>query len=286
MYTLPTDFLPKPLAAQRPLCQLFPYQSQAATDNAQVFLQTHAISFLQEGEKSVLFPHQQATCQAGQLLMMRRGRCLMTEKTSAAGRYASLLVFFDDGFLGEFFHKYQLDPAPAQDTTGDSYRILSDHPNLDVWAASMRPYLAQPDLLTPELARLKGEEALLHLWQAHGEAAFSFLRSEVEPAGDLALRRTVEGYTHLTPAELAFLCHMSEATFRRHFRRIYRQPPAQWLTARRLAQAAQLLRYEGQSPSEVYLKVGFQSLSSFGQAFKRHFGQTPSAYRSKFPARN
>lgn len=277
MYTLPTDFLATPPPAEGGYCRVFPYQSERRTDRAQVFLEMHAISFLQEGEKAVLFPQQKAVCRAGQLLLMKRGRCLMTEKTSAAGRYASWLVFFDDAFLGTFLHKYGLQPPGLAALS--SHQVLDAHAELDLWAASMQPYLHAPARLSPELAHLQGEAALLHLVQAHGDQALSLLMSRPEQQNDLALRRTVEQHPTLSAGELAFLCHMSEPTFRRHFRRIYGQPPAQWLTQHRLEQAARQLRYEGQTPSEVALRVGFQSLSSFGQAFKRHFGQTPSQYQ-------
>lgn len=80
---------------------------------------------------------------------------------------------------------------------------------------------------------------------------------------------------------MAFLCHMSTSTFKRRFSEIYHTTPQKWLLTRKLEMAAELLRSSEESPSGVYLKVGYQNHSSFSQAFRNHFGNTPSDYQQQ-----
>jgi AraC-like DNA-binding protein len=41
------------------------------------------------------------------------------------------------------------------------------------------------------------------------------------------------------------------------------------------------LRNKAIRPSDIFLEVGYETLSNFIQAFKMKFGQTPKQYQSK-----
>ncbi|MBF4206965.1 AraC family transcriptional regulator [Pseudomonas donghuensis] len=96
------------------------------------------------------------------------------------------------------------------------------------------------------------------------------------------LREYVEGHLDhpLSLGELAALCNLSEYHFARMFRESFGLPPHQYLLARRLAKARQLLRH-GQLPlGEVALLCGFASASHFSNRFRQALGATPGAYRT------
>lgn len=100
------------------------------------------------------------------------------------------------------------------------------------------------------------------------------------------LREYVEGHLDhpLSLGELAALCNLSEYHFARMFRESFGLPPHQYLLARRLAKARQLLRH-GQLPlGEVALLCGFASASHFSNRFRQALGATPGAYRAAFSA--
>ncbi|MCP6699911.1 AraC family transcriptional regulator [Pseudomonas donghuensis] len=100
------------------------------------------------------------------------------------------------------------------------------------------------------------------------------------------LREYVEGHLDqpLSLGKLAALCNLSEYHFARMFRESFGLPPHQYLLARRLAKARQLLRH-GQLPlGEVALLCGFASASHFSNRFRQALGATPGAYRAAFSA--
>jgi AraC-like DNA-binding protein len=71
---------------------------------------------------------------------------------------------------------------------------------------------------------------------------------------------------------------MSVSTFQRKFAAIYGLSPQKWLLQQRMQRAATLLH--GQlMPGEVYQQVGYESHSSFSEAFRKHFGVAPSAFK-------
>lgn len=80
-------------------------------------------------------------------------------------------------------------------------------------------------------------------------------------------------------AQLASVAGCSVATLVRHFRADTGLAPQAYVVARRLEEARILLSNPRISVSEVALLVGYQTLSAFSDAFKRHYGRSPSSLR-------
>ena len=116
------------------------------------------------------------------------------------------------------------------------------------------------------------------------------LRQGLRLKGGLApnLRRQLVDYleAHLdqpiTLGEMALRCNLSEYHFARMFRASFGLPPHQFLLARRLHRACQLLRLGGMPLGEIALVCGFASASHFSNRFRQAVGATPGEYRLAF----
>lgn len=114
------------------------------------------------------------------------------------------------------------------------------------------------------------------------------MRQGLRLKGGLApsLRRQMVDYieAHLdqpiTLGELAFRCNLSEYHFARMFRASFGLPPHQYLLARRLHRACQLLRLGVMPLGEIALLCGFASASHFSNRFRQAVGATPGEYRT------
>jgi len=82
--------------------------------------------------------------------------------------------------------------------------------------------------------------------------------------------------------QLAGLCALSEYHFARMFRASFGLPPHQYVLARRLDQARQMLRGTMLPLGEIALACGFASASHFTNRFKQVLGGTPGEYRQVF----
>jgi AraC-like DNA-binding protein len=69
--------------------------------------------------------------------------------------------------------------------------------------------------------------------------------------------------------------------FIRAFRRAFGLTPHQYLTQRRIQRARELLAFSDLSITDICFAVGFQSLGSFSDLFRRHVGHSPSAHRRR-----
>lgn len=85
-------------------------------------------------------------------------------------------------------------------------------------------------------------------------------------------------YKKLTIHELAFLANMSESTFKRLFKKHFNCSPATYFKNMRLDFASSILRNGSQRPSDIWDEIGYESHSSFSQAFKKKFGKSPYNY--------
>jgi AraC-like DNA-binding protein len=99
-------------------------------------------------------------------------------------------------------------------------------------------------------------------------------------AKDLADARYFEP---LTVEDLAAAAGLSRAHFSREFRRAFGEPPHVYLLTRRLERAAALLRNTDRPVVEICLSVGLASIGSFTSSFTRTYGESPTAYRRRFP---
>lgn len=94
--------------------------------------------------------------------------------------------------------------------------------------------------------------------------------------------RLIENDLHLPldNATLAAACHLSPDHFIRVFRRRIGQTPAQYVTERRLARAAERLVFTADKIDAIAEACGFPNRFYFSRVFTRRMGLPPAAYRS------
>jgi AraC-like DNA-binding protein len=84
--------------------------------------------------------------------------------------------------------------------------------------------------------------------------------------------------------ELAQAVNLSRSTFADRFTHVIGQPPMRYLTAWRMQIAAHKLRETRRTIAQISFDVGYESEAAFTRAFRREFGQPPSAWRKRTAA--
>lgn len=83
-------------------------------------------------------------------------------------------------------------------------------------------------------------------------------------------------------ADLARLCGMSEASFRRNFRGSIGQSPGEYIAFCRLRRAQSKLVFSDHSILEIALSLGYDDPSGFYRCFRNQCGMSPIQYRRMF----
>jgi AraC-like DNA-binding protein len=175
--------------------------------------------------------------------------------------------------LKDFYADLEVKPkAPVS----QKIRCFHDHPLLESCLSSLIPYFEMKDL--PEnIASLKITEAISIL-RAIDRDIDGVLANFEEP-GKIDLAGFMEkNFMFNMPLEkMGYLTGRSLTTFKRDFKKAFNTTPQKWLTQKRLELAHYHFVEKNKKPVDVYFEVGFENLSHFSYAFKKHFGYTPTA---------
>jgi AraC-like DNA-binding protein len=257
----------------------YDYHVEQESTKQQVDLSMNTFSFLTEGYKEVYTDVKSNAISNSEFLLMKAGKCLMTEKFGDRQKsYRSILLFFTDDAALQFARKYSI----TLSKTAERKTVQSIH--YDEYLRSfVRSLLNLNQLSTHrknEVLHVKFEELMLYLIDKLGE---SFLESLVINVNEYEyhFQEVIENnkYNKLSLSELSFLCNMSLSTFKRTFEKQFHVSPSKWFQEKRLEYAALLLKNEGKRPTDIYLEVGYDSLTNFIQAFKSKYGITPKQYQ-------
>jgi AraC-like DNA-binding protein len=259
------------------------YNSNVATSNSKIKLEQNLFSFLLEGRKSVQYGGKKVSINTNQFFLLRAGNCLMSEKIAKPGsQYCSILFFFDNELLTDFFIRHPLQmKSPKRRDNAEPFLVLEKDAFLTNFVDSLGLLLATGQSLSQELQRIKLEELLIYITACFPELLESLHHYSYSSDKDFLIRQAVTAnmYNTITVDELAFLCYMTQSTFKRHFAKLYGTSPKKWFQVKRMEKAAQLLQQSDVNLSEIYLELDYENLSSFVQSFKQVYGTTPKQYQ-------
>ncbi|MBR5782628.1 MAG: helix-turn-helix transcriptional regulator [Clostridia bacterium] len=101
----------------------------------------------------------------------------------------------------------------------------------------------------------------------------------IQPAVDTINRDFTSN--DLSVKDMARLCGISEAYFRRLFMDKFSLSPKEYIIKLRMEHAKRLLESGQFSVSEIALMCGYFEPCHFSREFKKHYGVSPAYYRSQ-----
>jgi transcriptional regulator GlxA family with amidase domain len=109
-----------------------------------------------------------------------------------------------------------------------------------------------------------------------------WLGALADPKIGEALRQMhAEVTRHWKVADLAAAVAMSRTSFSERFRTRVGLPPLEYLTRWRMTLARHALKVGSDTLATIAAKIGYDSETAFGLAFKRMFGESPGRYRAR-----
>ena len=257
------------------------YRSSKETSMQQIILNKNTFSFLRVGTKEVFFNHSCFSIDNSEFLLMKAGHCLMTEKLSnTENDYRSVLLFFSNELILKFIRKFELNKF-NRGFDSSVYSFKYDV-FIERFVESLLDISKFPTTIQVNILEVKLEEILLYLIELRGtEFIYSLVNSNDSQSQKFI--KTIESnqLNILTLKELSFLCNMSISSFKRQFEKQYSESPIKWFQEKRLEHAARLMREEYKRPSDIYIDIGYKSLSSFVQAYKAKYGITPKQHHKE-----
>jgi AraC-like DNA-binding protein len=174
--------------------------------------------------------------------------------------------------LVEFYAKLKVKVIPL---LSQKIYLFNNHPLLESCLASLIPYFEMEEL-PDDIASLKISEAISILRTI--DKGIDNVLANFEEPGKIDLQSYMEkNFMFNLPLEkFGYLTGRSLTTFKRDFNKAFNVTPQRWLTQKRLELAHYHFVEKKKKPIDVCYEVGFENLSHFSYAFKKHFGYAPT----------
>ncbi|RZK57997.1 MAG: AraC family transcriptional regulator [Pedobacter sp.] len=241
----------------------------------EIVLEHHSFSRIVSGEMKVIQADKTYSFKAGDTLLFPSNQFSTLIKNPTDGQpYKAVVIFFRPARLKEFYTSNPIQLTEEPHT--HKIKTFKNNPMLESFFASLIPYFDLESELPEKIISIKIEEALTIL-RSIDKNVDNLLADFSEPYKINLTDFMEKNYMHnLTMEKFGCLTGRSLTTFKRDFKKVFNTTPQKWIIQKRLELAHYQISEKGQKPIEVYLETGFENLSHFSFAFKKHFGYTPT----------
>ena len=146
---------------------------------------------------------------------------------------------------------------------------------------SMLPYFTQIPPPPENLLELKFKELVLSLLSNENNSRWLSWLNNLSNDKLSSMEEIMQNnYTYnLTLGDYARLACQSLSTFKREFKKIFKESPGKWITKKRLSLAAELLEKTSLSVAEIGFECGFENQTHFSRLFREKKGVSPLQFR-------
>lgn len=239
-----------------------------------IILENHSLARIISGEIKVIQADGTYTFGPGDTLLFPSNKLSTIIKYPKDGKaYKAVLIYLSPQRLKEYYTK---NPIKLTGSQIHKIKTFKKHPLIESFFASLLPYFDLESQLPEKLISVKIEEAITILRTIDSNVD-NFL-GDFSHTGKINLADFMqENYMYnLTMEQFGSLTGRSLTTFKRDFKKAFNATPQKWIIQKRLELAHYQLTEEKRKPIEVYLETGFENLSHFSFAFKKHFGFAPT----------
>ncbi|MEE1898771.1 AraC family transcriptional regulator [Flavobacterium rakeshii] len=144
-------------------------------------------------------------------------------------------------------------------------------------------YFENPSLINEEILILKLKEIILLLSQTQNANIIQTILSQLFSPATYTFKQIIEAnlFTQINIEELAKRTNLSISSFKREFKKLYNDSPANYIKTKRLERAAELLLISNERITDIAFDCGFNDLANFTKSFSDKYKTTPTNYRSK-----
>jgi AraC-like DNA-binding protein len=237
------------------------------------FISEHYFVYVAKGIMNLFDGSEHETLKSGECCIARKNRLGRFNKTKENNELEKVIITLDEKFLKMFQGKHK--KTETKFNSAATFLKLKPSGLLPHFFQSLKPYYNHGKLDEP-YSNVKREELLIILLQTQPELAGLFFDYGIPEKINIEEFMNRNYKFNVSNERFAFLTGRSLSAFKRDFKQTFDETPNRWLVLKRLQEAHFLIDKKSKKPSEIYLDLGFESLSHFSFAFKKQFGLTPT----------
>ena len=243
-----------------------------STKAGEQFIKEHGISFIVSGEMEAYDGNTKYLYRKGDVVLYRKNALIRFVKYPHEEEgFEAISVILDENLLKTFAEQHEI---TSEKNAKESLFKLEQDELIQAYFKGLQTWFGNS--IQTELADVKKTE-MIHLLLRNNTMYKEVLFHFGTP-GKINLEAFMNTHFRFNVplSQFAFLTGRSLATFKRDFEKLFQTTPNKWLQQKRLEEAHYLLENKKMKVKEVYLEVGFETVSHFSYAFKNHFGISPS----------
>ena len=240
---------------------------------SEIIFDHHMLVWFISGETKIVQAEATYLFKAGDIFLIPRNQLATIINYPKDGLpHKTVVMHLSTTKLRDFYANLNVKPKAS---VSQKIHSFNNHPLLESCLASLIPYFEMKDL--PEnIASLKITEAISIL-RAIDKEIDNVLANFEEPGKIDLVSYMEKNFMFNMPMEkFGYLTGRSLTTFKRDFKKTFNTTPQKWLTQKRLKLAHYEFVEKKKKPIDVCYEVGFENLSHFSYAFKKHFGYAPT----------
>lgn len=239
--------------------------------------------FFEEGTTKVNSPYEQVPVTAQESVLLKCGSYFSDLFASPqSDRYEIIVVHLQKNLLREIY-KQDIPSFSKSSENTNFIRKIETQALIKEYIKGLHFYFDSPSVVSDELLALKIKELILLLIQTKNAASVNALFKQLFTPQHISIQEVVSShiFSDLSIEDLAELSHLSISTFKRQFKNIFNDTPANYIRTKRLGKAKELLSINNLSISQIAYETRFNDVAHFSNAFKAAYNCSPSAYRQK-----
>ncbi len=238
------------------------------------FIPDHVFVCIERGVLCCYDGVESHTFKRGACFIARKARLAKYQQQPGSGELKFITMCFEEAFLKGFQERHK--PVMTKFQPAETFIRLDANLLLPGFIQSLDPYRKASGELIPAFEDVKYDELLLLLLQEWPALAGMLFNYEAPEKMALEAFMNLHYKFNVSIGRFAYLTGRSLSAFKRDFKALFHTTPAQWLVQKRLQEAHLLIQKGGKKPAEIYIDLGFEDLSHFSFAFRKHFGYTPT----------
>ncbi len=245
------------------------------------YIECNFIAYVISGRRIFHRNNQSWELKEGSCVFIKKGAHI-AEREGEEG-WCVMAFFMPDDFLKQLIRENRnlLSLAHLPEAGNDHVLPLDVNAISHSFFQSMLPYFTQNPPPPENLIELKFKELVLSLLSnPHNGRLLSYLYQLSQDSKPSLEEIMQNNFSYkLTLEQYARLSCKSVPTFKRDFKRLFKDSPARWVMKKRLKLAAELLANTELPIGEITYEAGFENQTHFSRTFKEKYGLSPSRYR-------
>lgn len=248
-----------------------PFRYQAIFEDEGCFL------YVSGHQTSLHSPNQKLLIQSKEAVLLKCGSYFVEWMKSSEQLPIQVYAIHLHKEILKSIYRNELPSYIAQNREDVFARKVIPDLTLSKFIESLDFYFESPGFINQELLELKLKELILILVQTNYAESVIEIVSMLYNPRSVSLKEVIESqlYTGIPVSQLAGLCNMSNSTFTRTFKEIYKDSPVNYINNKRLERAKELLLISKAPLSQIAYDLGFNDPGYFSRLFKRKFGVPP-----------